>query len=542
MTGLHQLQIIILLLIAVLALTTVARRLAIPYPILLVVGGLVLSFIPGLPTVRLDPDLIFLVFLPPLLWSAAYFTSWRDFRANARPITLLAVGLVLATTAAVASVAHAALPGLGWAGAIALGAIVSPPDAVSATAIMKQLHLPRREVTILEGESLVNDATALVLYRAALLAAVSGHFELSTTFMDFFLAASIGIAVGIVVGIVGCWVLRLTEDSFSEIAITLLAPYIAWVLAEQAHASAVLACVAGGLYIRQHFSAIVAPITRIQARAVWDVLVFILNGIIFILIGLQLDTLREAIPSDQLILLTVNGILVSATAIIVRLLWVPVSAWVPRFLSPSLRARDPMPPWPNLFILGWCGMRGVVSLAAAMALPLTTSAGTPFPFRAEIILMAFMVILVTLVLQGLSFPTLIRILNLADDKSIEHEERQARERAATAALTLLDAVADEDWTLPDHIEQLRIHYGRRLQRNVNVEAPGTEQMKEVTEAFRRLRHETLTAERLAVINLRNDDVISDEVLHHLEHELDVEALRIGIGELRVSHTKRTKKP
>lgn len=540
MTGLHLLQIIILLLIAVLALTTIARKLAIPYPILLVVGGLVLSFMPGLPTVRLDSDLIFLVFLPPLLWSAAYFTSWRDFRANARPIILLAVGLVVATTAAVASVAHAVLPGLSWAGAIILGAIVSPPDAVSATALMKEIHFPRREVTILEGESLVNDATALVLYRAALIAVVSGAFELSNTMVDFFLSASIGIAVGILVGVVSCWVLRLTEDSFSEIAITLLVPYIAWVLAEQAHASAVLACVAGGLYIRQHFSAIVAPITRIKARAVWDVLVFILNGVIFILIGLQLDTLREAIPPSQLVQLTINGLLVSATAIAVRLVWVPVAAWVPRLLSSSLRERDPVPSWSNLLILGWSGMRGVVSLAAAMALPLTTIAGSPFPYRAEIILIAFMVILVTLVLQGLSFPTMIRILNLDDDNSIEHEERQARERAAIAALTLLDAVADEDWTIPDHIEQLRTHYGRRLQRNVESEAPDTENTEAATEAFRRLRHETLTAERITVINLRNNDVISDEILHRLEHELDVEALRIGIGELRVTNRESSK--
>jgi len=527
---------------AVLALTTIARKLAIPYPILLVIGGLVLSFVPGLPTIHLDPDLVFLVFLPPLLWAAAYFTSWRDFRANARPITLLAVGLVLVTTAAVAGVAHAALPGLGWAEAIVLGAIVSPPDAVSATAIVKQLHLPRRGVTILEGESLVNDATALVLYRTALVAAVSGTFELSNSVMDFFLAASMGIAVGIIVGIVSCWVLRLTEDSFSEIAITLLAPYIAWVLADQVQASAVLACVTGGLYLRQHFSAIVAPITRIQARAVWDLLVFLLNGIIFILIGLQLDTLREAIPSSQLASLTVIGILVSTTAIVVRLIWVPIAAWLPRFLSSSLRARDPMPPWSNLLILGWSGMRGVVSLAAALALPFTTAAGAPFPFRAEIILMAFMVILVTLVLQGLSLPLLIRLLNLAEDRTIEYEERKARERAAMAALELLDTVADEGWPVPDHIEQLRVHYSRRLQRNVNLDAPGAECTKEVTKAFRRLRHETLTAERLAVISLRNDDVISDEILHRLEHELDVEALRIGIGELRVSSGPRSKKP
>ncbi|TRX02092.1 Na+/H+ antiporter [Candidatus Methylobacter oryzae] len=543
MDNFQQLNIIILLLIAVLALTTIARRLAIPYPILLVIGGLVLSFIPGLPTIRLDPDLIFLVFLPPLLWAAAYFTSWRDFRANVRPITLLAVGLVIATTVAVASVARAALPELGWTGAIVLGAIVSPPDAVSATAIMKHLRIPRRAVTILEGESLVNDATALVLYRAALAAVVSGKFELSHTFMDFFLVASMGIAVGIVVGIVCCWVLGLTEDSFSEIAITLLAPYIAWVLAEQAHASAVLACVTGGLYIRQRFSAIVAPITRIQARAVWDLLVFILNGIIFILIGLQLDTLREAVPSSRLAQLTIDGILVSATAIAVRLVWIPTAAWVPRLLNSSLRARDPMPSWPNLFILGWSGMRGVVSLAAAMALPFVTADGAPFPFRAEIILIAFMVILVTLVFQGLSLPLLIRLLDLGEDKSIEYEVRQARERAATAALNLLDTIVDEDWPVPGHIEQLRVHYDQRLQRNVATEASDAECTKEITEAFRRLRHETLTAERLAVINLRNEDVISDEVLHRLEHELDVEALRIGIGELRVSPERQhTKKP
>lgn len=227
MNNLHQLQIIILLLTVVLALTTVARKLAIPYPILLVVGGLVLGYIPGLPIIHLDPDLIFLFFMPPLLWAAAYFTSWRDFRANARPITLLAVGLVLATTAAVAAVAHATLQGLGWAEAIVLGAIVSPPDAVSATAIVKQLHLPRRGITILAGESLVNDATALVLYRAVLAAVVSGTFKLSDTLMNFVLAAALGIAVGFVVGIVTRWVLRLTGDSFCEIAITLLAPYIA---------------------------------------------------------------------------------------------------------------------------------------------------------------------------------------------------------------------------------------------------------------------------------------------------------------------------
>ena len=533
MESLHQLETVILLLIAVLTLVAFARKLVIPYPILLVIGGLILGLIPGVPTLRLDPDIVFLVFLPPILWSAAYFTSWRDFRSNLRPITLLAVGLVLATTAAVAVVAHIWLPGLGWAGAIALGAIVSPPDAVSATAVAKRLGLPRRAVTILEGESLVNDATALILYRAAVMAAVSGTFIFSETVMDFFVAAGVGVVVGLLVGVAARWALKLMKDSFSEIAITLLSPYIAWVLAEQAHASGVLACVAGGLYLRQHFSEAVAPTTRIQARAVWDFLVFVLNGFIFILIGLQLGALREAITSGMFVPLMLTGALVSVTAIVVRLIWVPLAAWIPRLLSPSLRARDPMPALPSLFLIGWTGMRGIVSLAAALALPLTTAAGVPFPFRAEIILITFSVILATLVLQGLSLGPLIRALNLKEDGSLEREEMQAREHAATAALVRLDEVANEGWPVPEHLDQMRVHYGDRVQRYTK-DGTAPECTAEAIEVFQRLRHETLTAERLAVIRLRNDGIISDDVLHRLEHELDVEALQLGIGERRVS--------
>ena len=533
MESLHQLETIILLLIAVLGLAAFARKLVIPYPILLVIGGLVLGLIPGVPTFRLDPDIVFLVFLPPILWAAAYFTSWRDFRSNLRPITLLAVGLVLATTAAVAVVAHIMIPGMGWAGAIALGAIVSPPDAVSATAVAKRLSLPRRAVTILEGESLVNDATALILYRAAVTAAISGTFIMSESVVDFFVASGVGVVVGLMVGVVARWALKLMKDSFSEIAVTLLSPYIAWVLAEQAHASGVLACVAGGLYLRQHFSEAVAPTTRIQARAVWDFLVFVLNGVIFILIGLQLGALREAIPSGMFAPLMLSGALVSITAILVRLIWVPLAAWIPRLLSHSLRVRDPMPPWASLFLIGWTGMRGIVSLAAALALPLTTATGAPFPFRAEIILITFTVILATLVLQGLSLGPLIRALNLKEDGSLEREEMQAREHAATAALVRLDEVANEGWPVPEHLDQMRVHYGDRVQRYTR-DGTAPECTAEALEVFQRLRHETLTAERLAVIRLRNDGVISDDVLHRIEHELDVEALQLGIGERRVS--------
>ncbi|HEY3198186.1 MAG TPA: Na+/H+ antiporter [Nitrospirales bacterium] len=532
MASLHQLEIVILLLVAVLALTTFARKVLIPYPILLVVGGLLLGMVPGLPVIRLDPDLVFLVFLPPILWAAAYFTSWRDFRANLRPITLLAVGLVLATTAAVALIAHALLPGLGWAGAIALGAIVSPPDAVAATAIARRLNLPHRVVTILEGESLVNDATALVLYRAAIAAAVSGTFVLSETLVQFVLAGTIGVIVGVAVGWVCRWALCLTNETSTDIGITFLAPYVAWVLAESLHASGVLACVAGGLYIRRYFS-VIAPNTRLQARAVWGFVVFLFNAILFILIGLQLGGLRGAIQSYGLGTLIWHGTIVSAIAIGVRLAWVPVAAYLPRLLSPALRARDPMPPWSVIFLIGWTGMRGIVSLAAALALPFTTASGALFPFRDEIILLTFAVILSTLVLQGLTLSPLVRWLNIAPDQTLAREEAHAREQGASAALERLEQLATESWPIPEQVERLRTTYAQRAKRFAQPDAADPDCSPQAAEAYRRLRHEALTAERQRVIDLRDQDVISDDVLHRLEHELDVEALRMGVGEMRV---------
>ena len=536
MGGLHQLEIIILLLAVVVALATIARNLLIPYPILLVLGGLLLGFVhaltPRMPIIRLNPELVFLVFLPPILWAAAYFTSWRDFRANARPIGLLAVGLVLATTAAVAAVAHAALPGVGWATAIALGAIVSPPDAVAATSISRQLNIPHRLITILEGESLINDATALILYRAAIAATVTGAFAFGPTLIQFIYSAAVGIAVGLLVGELARRILGLTGDSFSEIAVTLLCPYIAWVLAEQFHASGVLACVAGGLYIRRHFSEIVSPATRIQAKVVWNLLVFVLNGVIFILIGLQLGELSHDVPAGRLGSVVGIGALVSLAAIVVRLVWVPLAAWIPRALSPALQARDPMPPWQPLFLIGWTGMRGIVTLAGALALPLAVAGGAPFPHRAEIILITFTVILATLVVQGLSLTPLIRWLKLEDDRTLEREEMRAREHAATAGLMRLEELTGDGWPVQDHVDQLRTLYDQRRQRYAWPRAVPPDCTSEAERAFRRLRHETLSAERRALIDLRNKGIISDEVLHRLEHELDVEALRLGIGELR----------
>lgn len=533
MEGLHQLEVIIILFAVVLALTTLAQKVHIPYPIFLVLGGLTLGLVPGLPAVTLHPDLVFLVFLPPILWSAAYFTSWREFRQNLRPISLLAVGLVLATSAGVAFAAHTLLPGIGWAEAIALGAIVSPPDAVSATAIGKRLRIPRRIVTILEGESLVNDATALVLYRAAVGAAMSGSFALGHTLFEFVFAGLAGVVIGIGVAWIARWALSATEDGFTQIGVTLLAPYIAWVCGELVDASAVLACVAGALYLRQSFSGAVSPATRLQARAVWDLLIFILNGVIFILIGLQLGTLRDSVPPGQLEPVFITGALVSATVILVRILWVPLAALIPRWLSATLRERDPMPPWSSLFLVSWTGMRGIVTLAAALALPVTTSTGVPFPFRAEIILISFTVILATLVVQGLSLPPIIRLLHLREDGGLQQEEALAREHAATAALNRLDQVVTESWVSLEQVERVRLQYLQRLERLTQASLAEEQPSNSTSESIQRLQSETLLAEHMALIGLRDNGTISDEVLHRLEQELDVAALHLGVGGRRL---------
>jgi len=524
----YLLETVILLLVAVLTLTALARRILVPYPIFLVLGGLALSFVPRVPVVRLDPEIVFLIFLPPILWSAAYFTSLRDFRRNLRPITFLAVGLVVVTTVAVAAVARAVVPGMSWPVAFALGAIVSPPDAVAATSIARQLRIPYRLVTILEGESLVNDASALVIYRTAIFAAMTGAFVATAAIGQLILAALGGVIVGLVVGVLALRAVRLVGDSLAQIAITLLAPYVAWIVAEGLHISAVLACVAGGLYVRQGFSARVPPITRVQARAVWELLMFVLNGLIFILIGLQLGAIREAgLPGAPGTLLW-QGALISAAAIAVRLVWVPLVTVIPRLLIPSLRRRDPIPPWPYILLVSWIGMRGVVSLAAALALPMTIAGGAPFPFRDEIILFTFAVILSTLVLQGLTLTPLIRALRLAEDETLELEEAWAREAAARAALTRLEELAGDARSRQEDHHRLQTLYGQRLQRASSLGADDGRATERA--AYRRLRYEALSAERRALIALRDQGVVSDEVLHRLEQELDVEAIRLGLGE------------
>ncbi|HTS90116.1 MAG TPA: Na+/H+ antiporter [Gemmatimonadales bacterium] len=512
--------------IVAILLTALGRRLPIPTAILQVLGGLVVGLVPGAREFRVSPELVFFVFLPPVIWSAAFFTSFRDFKANLRPIGLLAIGLVAVTTVVVALVAHRLFPGMPWPAAVALGAIVSPPDAVAAEAVLKRLAIPRRVTSILLGESLVNDASALILYRGAVGALIGGLFSPGELIVRFFVDAAVGVLVGLLVGWLIVQAAKHTDDPLAETALTLLGPYLAWIGGEYLHVSAVLACVAGGIYVRQHFSTIVAPASRIQSRAVWDLFLFGLNSLVFLLLGAEFSDLLSAVPAATLLTVGGTGLLIAGIVIVVRLVWVPLAAFIPRWLDAALRARDPMPGAPVLFVISWTGMRGIVSLATALALPLSTAEGTPTPFRATLILVTVIVILVTLVLQGLTLMPLFRRLPLPEDRAASVEERHARTEARRAALEHLEDVADEPWVRREELERVASDV-----RTAAAHHPG-EDGAEGAGTLRRLRLGTVAARRRALVRLRDEGAISDEVLLDLESELDYEALRLGAGNAR----------
>jgi len=453
----NALELVLVLLVVAAGLAVAAERVKVPYPILLVLGGLGLAFVPGLPQVRIEPSLVLLIFLPPLLFASAWFTSWRDFAANRRPIALLAVGLVIVTTTAVAWVAHVLFPGMSWPVAFVLGAIVSPPDAVAATAVTRRLKVPRRIVTILEGESLVNDATGLVAYKLALVAVVSGRFSLGVAGGRFVLVAVGGVLVGLIVGWLVAQIHRRLDDFQVETVITLLTPYAAYIPAEHLGLSGVLATVAAGGYLGWRNPELLSALTRFRGRGVWSVLLMLFNGLVFILIGLQLGSIRGLAVGESSGSLIGRAALIAAAAVVARLVYVPIGVYLPR-LSARLRARDPSPPWRAVALIGWTGMRGIVSLALALALPLTLPDGRPFPDRAVVIVSAFAVILVTLVVQGLTLPLVIRALRFADDDADLREEREALIRASQAALGRVDAIDATSIIDPRLLERVRGPY------------------------------------------------------------------------------------
>jgi CPA1 family monovalent cation:H+ antiporter len=525
--AMSSLEVVLVLLVVAAALAVAAERLRVPHPILLVLGGLALAFVPGLPAVRIDPALVLLIFLPPLLFSAAWLTSWRDFAANRRSITLLAVGLVIATTSAVAAVAHAVIPGLSWPVGFLLGAIVSPPDAVAATAVTQRLKVPRRIVTIVEGESLVNDATGLVAYKLALAAVATGSFSVASATGRFAMVAAGGVAVGLVVGWLVAQLHRRLEDFQLETVITLLTPYAAYIPAEHLGVSGVLATVTAGGYLGWRNPELLSALTRFQGKGVWRVLTLLFNSLVFILIGLQMSAIRGITEGIAWPRMLGYAAAVSAATVVVRLVYVPIAGYLPRFLFPRLRARDPYPPWRAVALIAWMGMRGIVSLALALALPLQLADGAPFPHRSIVIVVSFAVILVTLLVQGLSLPFVIRRLGLADDGADAREEREALIRAGEAALERLDKIDATSIIHPQLLERVRLPYNERLGRLRQGERDDPQCLltEGETAAFHRLRHEALEAERRAAVALRNQGKISEEVLHRVQEALDLEALQ-----------------
>ena len=522
----HQAEIIVLLFTVVAASVLVARKVALPYPVVLVLVGLVLSFIPRLPEVKLDPHIVFYFFLPPLLYPAALFTSWRDFRRNLRPIVLLAIGLVLFTMVVVACVAHALIPSLPWAAAFALGAIVSPPDAVAATSVITRLPVPHRIVSILEGESLLNDATALVALQFAVAALVTGKFSLGQASLHFVWAAVGGIGIGLLAGVAMRWVQRHLDDPPVQITISLLTPFLAYLPAERVHASGVLAVVTTGIYLGWYSPLILTARYRLQAFAFWEIVVFLLNGFVFTAIGLQLPEILKSLEGESLFSPIENALLVSAAVVLVRMAWVFPGAYLP-FLLHTRTRRESLPEWRNVAVMGWSGMRGVVSLAAALALPYVLPNGSPFPGRNYILFLTFGVILVTLVFQGLTLPIVIQKLCIKADNSTDEEERTARLKANQAAIESIEKLRTSGKFSPDTVDRLRAEYDERVEQlRLCAERPEDCRGEIATPQYQRLQRQALRVERQTIIRLRNDRVINDDALRRIQRDLDLAEARL----------------
>ena len=515
----HGAELILALLIAVAGLVTLARLLDIAYPIFLVIGGLVLGLVPGLPHFEIAPDVIFLIVLPPLLYIAGFYTPVRDLHANVGTISTLAVGLVVASALAVALVARAMVPGLPWAVAVALGAIVAPPDAIAATAIASRLGLPRQLVTILEGESLLNDATALTIYSVAVAVITGGVFSATGTAAVFAAALVGGGALGLVVGWIIGAIRTPIQDTPVEITISLLTPYAAYLTAERLGTSGVIATVVAGIYLGQRRSAMMGADVRLTGRAVWDTLTFLLNGFVFIVMGLEVPLLFRELTTSRALHLVVLGLLVCLVLLVVR-----VGVVFSLVFGPCVFDQRNVPrPLTSAVVLSWAGMRGVVSLAAALALP--GSVSSPVVSREALIIVTVTVIVFTLVGQGLTLPWLIRRLGLAGaDPARRLEEAAARQRLLEAATHRVDELYPV-W--PGHrplLDQMRATYAHRSE-HLEAAADGHGEDRELIE-HREIRRTVLDAEREALLRLRTEGQVSEEVLRELERELDLEERRM----------------
>lgn len=507
-----------------------ARRLNTPYPTVLVIGGLLLGFVPGIPQVRLNPDLVFLVLLPPLLYAAAWNTSWRDFRQNLTSIAFLAIGLVGFTVMAVAAFAPMLLPGFDWRVGFVLGAVAAPTDSIAATSIARRLGMPKRIVDILEGESLVNDATGLLALEFGVAMVVYGQTPTIASGIVRLVYLSIaGTAVGLAIGRIVEWFELQIDDAPIEIAISIFVPYSAYLAAELIHASGVLSVVAAGLYLGRRSSGFFSPSVRLQANAVWNALVFILNGLVFVMIGLQLPYVLNEIGGFRRAQLFIYGAIFSALLILLRLTWTFPGAYLAHIVRTRLlHHHEPRPGGRTVFVVGWTGMRGVIALAAAISLPRTLATGSPFPQRSLIIFLTFSAILVTLAGQGLSLPSVVRALKLAGAGGAECDRDEARRLVFEAALAHLEeSRGRDDPAFAGIYDDLAQHYRQRLASlkctPINSEAASPEHYARYLD----VSGDLLNIERKTALRLRNEGRIGYEILRDIERELDLSATKLA---------------
>ena len=520
-----QTELILICLVAVALLALVARKIGVPYPILLTVGGGCLALVPHLPAIHLNPKLVFDLFLPPLLYPAAVYTSWRDFRASLRSILPLAIFLVLLTMTVTAYLFHA-LTGLPLAVAFVFGALVSPPDAVAALAVTKDLRVPRKMVVILEGESLVNDATSFISFRFAVAAVLTGSFSLGQASVQFLLVAAGGIGVGLITGWLATQVQKRLDDPPVQTMFSLLTPYVAYFSGEKLHVSGILAVVIAGIYYSWRVPRVLSGRMRLQAIPVWQMVTFILNGILFMLIGLQLPQVIQALPPGSAMAVAKVAISVLVTIVLVRFAWVFGATYLPRLLSRKFRRKNPALPWQQTALIAWIAMRGADSLAGALAIPYVLADGAPFPGRNLILLLTFCVIFGTLVAQGLTLKPLVRWLKIADDHVPEKEERMARLKANEAALARIEDIGSLNRVRSESIERLRSEYADRIRQLSRETAPEKSLGRLYSQDFEELAREALETERDTVIALRNDESINDEVLRRIQRDIDLAEARL----------------
>ena len=526
--------VFLLLLLFVVAFGALARKLQTPYPIILVIAGTLLGFVPGIPKISLNPDVIFFVILPPLLYAAAWATSWREFSYHLVSILMLAFGLVAFTVLGVSAAAQWLFPGFDWRLGFVLGAIVAPTDAIAATSIAKRIGLPKRIVDILEGESLVNDASGLLALEFGILMVVRGQTPTVTEGLG---RIAFLVFAGLAVGLVTAWIVdrieRHIDDGPIEIAISILTPYAAYFAADRIHASGVLAVVACGLFLSRRSSEFFSPEVRLQVRGFWDSFTFILNGLVFVLIGLQLPHVLGGIHDYRLGTLLLYGALFSGLVIVLRLIWMFPGARLANLIRTRiLHQNDKLPSWRGILVAGWTGMRGVIALAAAIALPETLANGNPFPQRDLIVFLAFSVIFVTLVLQGLTLPFVVRALGVAGGPKdeTEDEEKLARREMLDAALAYLEESRQENETEFQEIyDDLTGHYRHRLAAVSGNDDPENGLTPEHRERHIRLLRDLLRVERQTALRLRNQGRINDETLRQIEYELDLREANPSAG-------------